>query len=118
MPIWVGRQFTRRRPLTRALRWDGACLYRTAPPDWEDLTPSDVREIRSLARERRGEGFDIVVGGRERRDDEEAERDYIIELAEAGATWWHEFLPSTTPPEAVRDHIARGPLVAHATRTP
>jgi hypothetical protein len=50
------------------------------------------------------------VGGRERRDDEHAERRYIRELEEAGATWWHEHLPPTTPLQAVRDHIAGGPL--------
>jgi alkanesulfonate monooxygenase SsuD/methylene tetrahydromethanopterin reductase-like flavin-dependent oxidoreductase (luciferase family) len=114
IPIWVGGQYTRRRPRERALRWDGACLYRTTPPNWEDLTPDDVRELRRLAQEQRGSGdrFDIAVGGRERRDDEAAERDYIAALADAGATWWHEFLPPTTQLQAARDHIAQGPLRA------
>jgi alkanesulfonate monooxygenase SsuD/methylene tetrahydromethanopterin reductase-like flavin-dependent oxidoreductase (luciferase family) len=112
IPIWIGGQYSRRRPRERALRWDGACLYRTTPPAWQDLTPADVRELSALAHQQRGsvEGFDIAVGGRERREDEAAERAYIAELAEAGATWWHEFLPPTTPLRAVREHIARGPL--------
>ena len=36
-------------------------------------------------------------------------------LAAAGATWWHEYLPPTTPLSTVRDHIARGPLRAVPT---
>jgi alkanesulfonate monooxygenase SsuD/methylene tetrahydromethanopterin reductase-like flavin-dependent oxidoreductase (luciferase family) len=112
IPIWVGGQYTRRRPRERALRWDGSCLYRVEPPDWEDLTPADVGELRALAREQRGcdEGFDIVVGGRERREDERAERRYVAELEAAGATWWQEWVAPSTPLHAVRDYVAAGPL--------
>jgi alkanesulfonate monooxygenase SsuD/methylene tetrahydromethanopterin reductase-like flavin-dependent oxidoreductase (luciferase family) len=112
IPVWVGGQCTRRGPRERALRWDGACLYRTTPPGWEDLTPGDVRELRAAAQRRRGWAvrFDIAVGGRERRHDEAAEREYITALDEAGATWWHEFLPPATPLQAVREHVAQGPL--------
>ena len=112
IPVWVGGQLTRRGPRERALRWDGACLYRTTPPDWEDVTPADVRTLRADATARRGsaDGFDIAVGGRARREDEAAERGYVTALAEAGATWWHEFLAPVTPLEAARAHIAGGPL--------
>lgn len=106
IPVWVGGMYTRRGPRERALRWDGACLYRVEPPDWEDLTPDEVRALRAAA----GERFDIAVGGRERREDEATEREYVRALAAAGATWWHEYLPPTTRLEAVRDHIERGPL--------
>lgn len=112
IPIWIGGQYTRQRPRERALRWDGSCLYRVEPPDWEDLTPDDVGELRGLAREQRGsdKGFDIVVGGRERRDDERAERRYVAELEAAGATWWQEWVAPSTPLHDVRDYIAAGPL--------
>jgi len=106
-PIWIGGQLTLRRPRERALRWDGSCLYRVKPPDWDDVTPDDVRELRADAGSR---PFTIVVGGRRRRDDERAERDYVAALAEAGADWWQEYLSPETPLEAARDHIARGPL--------
>ncbi|HEX6457663.1 MAG TPA: LLM class flavin-dependent oxidoreductase [Thermoleophilaceae bacterium] len=108
IPIWVGGMYTSRGPRERALRWDGACLYRVEPPDWEDLRPDEVRELRAAA----GDAFDIAVGGRERREDEDAEREYVRELAAAGATWWHEYLPPTMPLRVVRDHIERGPLRA------
>jgi alkanesulfonate monooxygenase SsuD/methylene tetrahydromethanopterin reductase-like flavin-dependent oxidoreductase (luciferase family) len=115
IPIWVGGQLTRLRPRTRALHWDGACLYRVEPPEWEDVTADDVRALRHDAESTRqdsGAGFDICVGGRERREDGEAERAYLAELEAAGATWWHEYLPPSTPAEAARERIAAGPLRA------
>jgi alkanesulfonate monooxygenase SsuD/methylene tetrahydromethanopterin reductase-like flavin-dependent oxidoreductase (luciferase family) len=105
--VWIGGQYTLRRPRERALRWDGACLYRAAPPDWEDLTPDDVRALRA---DRPEPEFDIVVGGRERRADEAAERAYIEALADAGATWWHERVPPSAPVDLVREYITGGPL--------
>jgi alkanesulfonate monooxygenase SsuD/methylene tetrahydromethanopterin reductase-like flavin-dependent oxidoreductase (luciferase family) len=113
IPIWVGGQLTRLRPRTRALHWDGACLYRVEPPDWQDVSADDVRKLRSDAADTRqdeGTGFDICVGGRERGEDESAERAYLAEIEEAGATWWHEYLPPSTPVEAARERIGRGPL--------
>jgi alkanesulfonate monooxygenase SsuD/methylene tetrahydromethanopterin reductase-like flavin-dependent oxidoreductase (luciferase family) len=113
VPIWVGGQFTRRGPRERAVRWDGACLYRAMPPDWEDLTAGDVGALRRLARDARGldgDRFDIAVGGRARRADEDQERRYVAAIAAAGATWWHEYVEPQTPLDAVRDHIAAGPL--------
>ena len=106
IPIWVGGAFTLRGPRARALRWDGAALYRIPPPDWEDLRPEDEAALGAAARP----DFDIAVGGRERDEDEAAEREYLAAIAEAGATWWHEFLAPGTPEEAVREYIERGPL--------
>ena len=94
-------------------RWDGACLYRSVPPAWDDLTPDDVRDLRRAARDTRGaeagDAFVVAVGGRGRRADEE-ERPYVAALADAGADWWHEFLAPATPLAQVREHIECGPL--------
>jgi alkanesulfonate monooxygenase SsuD/methylene tetrahydromethanopterin reductase-like flavin-dependent oxidoreductase (luciferase family) len=106
IPIVVGGQLTRRGPRSRALRWDGACLYRATPPEWEDMTPDDVRALRAEA----GPGFEIWVGGRARRFDVDAERAYVADLEAAGATWWHEYLAPDTAEETVREHIDAGPL--------
>jgi alkanesulfonate monooxygenase SsuD/methylene tetrahydromethanopterin reductase-like flavin-dependent oxidoreductase (luciferase family) len=106
IPIWVGGAFTKRRPRERALRWDGSCLYRIPTPDWEDMRPDDVRSLR----EQRPDGFDIVVGGRRRGADEDAERELVASIAEAGATWWNEWLPPDTPLEQVRELVGAGPL--------
>jgi alkanesulfonate monooxygenase SsuD/methylene tetrahydromethanopterin reductase-like flavin-dependent oxidoreductase (luciferase family) len=112
IPIWVGGRLTARRPRERALRWDGACLYRAEPPDWDDLTPDDVAALRAEVARARGtaEGYDIAVGGRQPEADRAAEARYVTALAAAGATWWHEFLAPETPLERVRAHIAAGPL--------
>jgi hypothetical protein len=55
--------------------------------------------------------FDIVVGARPRAEDEDQERDTIQAVAEAGATWWIEWVP---PAElgVMRGAIERGPLRA------
>lgn len=112
IPIWVGGRYTARRPRERALRWDGSCLYRAEPPAWEDMTPHDVRELRAAADSRRdgGAGFTIAIGGRQRRDDLGAEREYIASLAEAGADWWNEWVHPQTPVAKVRELLAAGPL--------
>jgi alkanesulfonate monooxygenase SsuD/methylene tetrahydromethanopterin reductase-like flavin-dependent oxidoreductase (luciferase family) len=114
IPIWVGGQVTRRKPRERALRWDGSCLYKATPPDWDDMTAADVRALRALADQRPGgaRGFSIAIGGRRRNPDLAAERDYIASIAEAGATWWNEWVPPLTPLEQARELIAAGPLVS------
>lgn len=97
--------------MARALRWDGACLYKL-PPD-EDFTAQDVREIDRLAQaKRRGKHpFDIVVGHAnwQARKDPERERDYIASLAEAGATWWSMYIPPDSEKKMLQA-INHGPL--------
>jgi probable F420-dependent oxidoreductase len=109
IPIWVGGELPHRRPLRRAARWDGSCLFRGGAHQ----TPADVTEIRRAAeRERRSDvAFDIVVGGRARTDDWDQERRTIRSLAEAGATWWLEWIRPDEY-ETMRDAIRRGPLRA------
>jgi len=112
IPIWVGGGFPTRRPLERAARWDGSCLYReTHGGPWEDMSPDDVRVLRSFVLERRGTlaGYDVCVGGVGRRPDWEAERELIASLADAGATWWGEWLPPHDRAE-MRAAVDRGPL--------
>jgi len=102
-------------PVRRALRWDGACLYRAAAPgsavDAGSLGPNDVRELKRLVESLRGSltGFDIVVGARKRNDDWEHERNLIRDLADAGATWWFEWVPPADEIE-MRTAIMHGPL--------
>jgi alkanesulfonate monooxygenase SsuD/methylene tetrahydromethanopterin reductase-like flavin-dependent oxidoreductase (luciferase family) len=106
IPIVVGGRLSARGPRERALRWDGACLYRAEPPDWEDVTPDDVRALRAQARP----GWQIWVGGRSRRADEAAERAAVAALDEAGVDWWHEFVRPDAPEAEVRAFIDAGPL--------
>jgi alkanesulfonate monooxygenase SsuD/methylene tetrahydromethanopterin reductase-like flavin-dependent oxidoreductase (luciferase family) len=105
IPIWVGGGYPTRGPTERALRWDGSMMYRAGQT--HDLPPEDVRSLRARAGDR---SFEIAVGGGRRRDDWEAERAHIRELAEAGATWWMEWVPPTER-DAMRDAVERGPLL-------
>ncbi len=107
VPVWVGGALTRRAPRSRALRWDGACLYRVPPPAWEDLTPDDVASLRADAGR---PSYVVAVGGRERREDEAAERGYVQAIADAGADWWHEYVPPRVGLAEARRRIVAGPL--------
>jgi alkanesulfonate monooxygenase SsuD/methylene tetrahydromethanopterin reductase-like flavin-dependent oxidoreductase (luciferase family) len=110
IPIWIGGIWLRQGPVQRALRYDGFCLYKE-PPD-EDFTVEDVRRMKALvdARPAPATPFDIVVGHAvwQRAPDPERERAYIGSLAEAGATWWMEYIP---PDEyaRMRAWIEQGP---------
>ncbi|HSR22130.1 MAG TPA: LLM class flavin-dependent oxidoreductase [Candidatus Eisenbacteria bacterium] len=116
IPIWIGGGYPNAGPLRRAARWDGACLYRaTAPGATEDsgeaLTPDEIRAVRRFV-ERRRSGppqFDIVAGGPRRGPDWERERARVRASAEAGATWFGEWIPPGDP-DAMRAAVARGPL--------
>ena len=109
VPVWVGGAATLPGPRARALRWDGACLYRVPPPEWEDLTPEDVTALRAASGR---ESFVVAVGGRQRQHDLVAERRYVASLAQAGADWWHEYVPPRIPLEEARRRIERGPITA------
>ena len=107
--MWVGGAITKRAPRARALRWNGACLYRVPPPEWEDITPDDVAGLRADADD---PSYVVVVGGRERRDDLVAEQGYVASLADAGADWWQEYVPPRLSRAEARRRIVAGPVTA------
>jgi alkanesulfonate monooxygenase SsuD/methylene tetrahydromethanopterin reductase-like flavin-dependent oxidoreductase (luciferase family) len=115
IPIWVGGGYPNPGPLRRAARWDGACLYQAAArgssQDAGRLEPDNVRALKQFVEANRSVRgpFDIVVGARKRGDDWEHERGLIRAVAEAGATWWIEWVPADSP-SIMRTAIERGPL--------
>jgi alkanesulfonate monooxygenase SsuD/methylene tetrahydromethanopterin reductase-like flavin-dependent oxidoreductase (luciferase family) len=114
VPIWVGGLWPRRGPVERAARWDGAMLgWKVGPAGSEvEMTPDDVSQLVAEVRRLRPqglEGFDFVMGGRRRRADEEAERDWLSRIEAAGATWWMEWMPPGEADE-MRRKVGRGPL--------
>jgi alkanesulfonate monooxygenase SsuD/methylene tetrahydromethanopterin reductase-like flavin-dependent oxidoreductase (luciferase family) len=112
IPIWVGGWVGTKPVLRRAARYDGICAYSIADTSgWKDFTPDDVTSLRlEIERQRTAGGvFDIVIGGRERARDWDAERTLIRDLAAAGATWWHEWVPAADE-RTMRRAIALGPL--------
>jgi alkanesulfonate monooxygenase SsuD/methylene tetrahydromethanopterin reductase-like flavin-dependent oxidoreductase (luciferase family) len=116
IPIWVGGGYPNPGPLRRAVRWDGACLYRvpaagSAEDTGQGLAPEDVRAIRSYVQQHRTarKPFDIVAGGPRRGTDWDQERARIRALADAGASWWVEWVPPGDL-DTMRAAVARGPL--------
>jgi alkanesulfonate monooxygenase SsuD/methylene tetrahydromethanopterin reductase-like flavin-dependent oxidoreductase (luciferase family) len=103
IPIWIGGGYPNPGPTRRAARWDGSLLY--GVPE-HDLSPEDVRAIREAAGDR---PYDIVVGGRARQDDSEAERERLRAISAAGATWCAEYVPADGR-DAMRASVDRGPL--------
>ena len=114
VPIGVGGVWPRRGPVERAARWDGAMLgWKVGPEGKEvEMTPADVGELVAQIRRLRPqglEGYDFVMGGRRRNPDEAAERDWLREMAAAGATWWMDWVPPG-PADEMRHAVRRGPL--------
>jgi alkanesulfonate monooxygenase SsuD/methylene tetrahydromethanopterin reductase-like flavin-dependent oxidoreductase (luciferase family) len=103
IPIWIGGGYPNPRAIERALRWDGACLYRR---EGGHLTADDVRDLRQRAGER---PWTIAVGGQPRRADWDEEREQIGAIAAAGADWWVEWIEPADR-ERMRDVARRGPL--------
>ncbi|MBW3605039.1 MAG: hypothetical protein KY460_09040 [Actinobacteria bacterium] len=68
-----------------------------------DLQPAQVRALRESAGNR---PYDVCIGGRPRRD---GDREWLSAVADAGATWWAEYVPTDDPVD-MRDRIRRGPL--------
>jgi hypothetical protein len=112
IPIWVGGGWPNKGPVQRALRWDGAMLYKeTHGGPWQDMTAQEVRQLREMVEQQRGtaETYDITVGGRRRAEDWEQEQMLIRTLAEAGASWWLEWIPPSDR-QMMRAAVKRGPL--------
>ncbi len=114
IPIWVGGGWPLKGPSERAARWDGSCLYKYSPESGEsDWTAADVRSLKAFVDARRTSQspFDIALGGRPRSHDPERDRELIRSLAEAGATWWTEYIPPQAGGmKTARKHIEKGPL--------
>ncbi len=110
IPIWIGGGLPLQGPMQRAARWDGMCPYKH---ETHFLTPGDIRALRDFVQGQRGslQGYDIAVGGSARSSDWEREREHIRSLADAGVTWWTEYIPPDSGElETIRGLIKRGPL--------
>ncbi len=116
IPIWVGGAWPKVGPTRRAARWDGSCMFKyVASGEWEPMSPEDVRALRAEVTRLRGEErpFDVALGGTLRGEDTEREREHIARVAEAGATWWIDYLPPQMGDlAAAQAFIAQGPLRA------
>jgi alkanesulfonate monooxygenase SsuD/methylene tetrahydromethanopterin reductase-like flavin-dependent oxidoreductase (luciferase family) len=110
IPIWVGGGFPLRGPARRAARWDGACLYKVKT---HFMQPEDIRALQALVREHHAslDDYDIIVGGAQRDPDPASQLAYMRSVAEAGATWWVEYVgPDAGDLAYVRQLIGGGPI--------
>ncbi len=112
IPIWVGGNWPHSGPITRAARWDGFVGGKAHAPDepW-CLTETEVTTLKAAIMYQRTTSapFDIAVGGAPRDPDTNQARAAIRALADAGATWWMEFVPSSDL-ATMRAAITHGPL--------
>jgi alkanesulfonate monooxygenase SsuD/methylene tetrahydromethanopterin reductase-like flavin-dependent oxidoreductase (luciferase family) len=115
IPILVGGGWPLKGPSLRAARYDGCCLYKQHEPgDASDWTPEEVRALKTFMESQRSEQqaakpYEIKLGGRSRSEDWEQDRALMKSLAEAGVTWWVEYVPAGEL-ETMRESVKRGPL--------
>jgi hypothetical protein len=109
IPIWVGGGWPGK-PIQRAARCDGFFPYKN--PDGS-LTPDDVRAVMDYINQHRTEPipFDFAQGGRQQGSDSEQEKAQIRAFAEAGVTWWIEYVePLNVNLDELKSYIEHGPL--------
>lgn len=116
IPIMVGGGWPLKGPSLRAAHYEGCCLYKQHKPGEEDSdwTPEEVHKLKKFieshrSEEQRGKPYEIKLGGRSRSEDWEQDRALMKSLAEAGVTWWVEYIPAGEL-ETMREGVLRGPL--------
>lgn len=115
IPVVVGGGWPLRGPSLRAARYDGCCLYtQNAAGEFTDWEPDEARKLRAYieahrTEEQRATPYEVMLGGRERSDDWERDRALMKAMAEAGVTWWVEYV-SAGELEVMRESVRRGPL--------
>jgi len=109
IPIWVAGMWPNKKPFQRAARYDGVCPINANIPD--KLTPSDLRDIiKYMEKYREGNNkFDIIIAGETPLDSEKGV-EIVKPYAEAGATWWNEYINGWRGSfKEMRERIRKGP---------
>ncbi|QNK82155.1 LLM class flavin-dependent oxidoreductase [Nakamurella sp. PAMC28650] len=111
IPVWVGGTLPRRKPMSRAARWDGAVPITWADGRLSRPSTAEIAGVRDQVVAERGHsgGFDLAVWAEvaERPDEVAAE---LPGYAAAGATWWIETAkPEPGWLEGLRTRIAGRP---------
>ncbi len=120
VPIWVAGFWPRKPPMRRAARWDGAFPLRSADlaAGWAAMwpTPDTIREVIAFVganREDTSGSFDVIATGATPADERRRAADVVAPFAEAGATWWLEWLDDQRGSFAdMRARVRAGPPVA------
>jgi alkanesulfonate monooxygenase SsuD/methylene tetrahydromethanopterin reductase-like flavin-dependent oxidoreductase (luciferase family) len=113
-PVWIAGYWPHRRPMRRAARWDGAVPLFLSARHGQAPPPQEVRDLARYLAEQRGdragEPFEIVVGGV---SEPASANDLLGPLLEAGATWWDERLPQSSP-----EHHSLAPVLRRVDAGP
>jgi alkanesulfonate monooxygenase SsuD/methylene tetrahydromethanopterin reductase-like flavin-dependent oxidoreductase (luciferase family) len=96
IPVWVAGQWPYRRPVRRALRWDGLFMIGQPGPDALAEVVTEIRAAQPAA-----DPFDVIV---ELPPDQD-----LKPWARAGATWAVTHFGVQPAPAAVRETIDAGP---------
>jgi alkanesulfonate monooxygenase SsuD/methylene tetrahydromethanopterin reductase-like flavin-dependent oxidoreductase (luciferase family) len=109
VPIWTAAGWPRRRPLRRAMRWDGVYLMTNNQLTDERLTPAEVAGVAALIRSERTAQtpFDIAANVFTP-DEPDGGLAITRAMAGAGATWTLELTPATF--EHHEQLVRRGPV--------
>ena len=113
IPLWVVGIWPKKKSMQRILKCDGILVEKRGPDgNVEDVTPADVREIKTYIGANRTltTPFDIVTSGKTADLDRSQQQDKLLQWVEAGVTWWIEGLWNE-PEEKVVERIRRGPPV-------
>jgi alkanesulfonate monooxygenase SsuD/methylene tetrahydromethanopterin reductase-like flavin-dependent oxidoreductase (luciferase family) len=91
IPVWVGGTLPKRKPMSRAARWDGAVPITWANGRLDRPSVEQIGGVRDQVRAARGhlEDFDIAVWA-EVADDADQVSAELSAYTAAGATWWIE----------------------------
>ena len=96
IPIWVAGRWPNKRPMRRAARWDGVIPILPGTENGQVPSAADVRQLVHYIAGRRADAdlqdqvFDVVIGGA---TPTPAAYEQVMQLADAGATWWDEQMP-------------------------
>ena len=111
IPLWCVGLYPSKISMQRALKCDGVIVEKRSPDNKsEDVTPEDIRQIRTYVDENRPEStpFDIVMNGNIADLNQSQLQDKLLPLIDSGATWWIDGLFDATEERAI-ERIRRGP---------
>ncbi|MBM7786030.1 LLM class flavin-dependent oxidoreductase [Tenggerimyces flavus] len=101
VPVWVATGWPHRKPMRRAVRWDGVYLMTDNQATDQPISVEDIAAAAAFAKELRGDApFEVAANGW-------SDTPAVAEYEDAGATWWIALAPES--PEAYRSVIQQGP---------
>lgn len=98
VPVWVAGKWPNKKPFRRAARWDGVVPIHRSRNLKQYLTPDEVHDIKGFVQQYRttDSPFDICMSGVLPAKKLSEDKAIVAPYNEAGATWWIEFVYSST----------------------